>query len=386
MRKKTNSEFLKELKEKCGEEYIPQEEYRGSHTKIKVVHRKCGHTIYVTPSSLFSGRKCRYCSYKKRALDKRMGLEVFKKRMYEMYGNEYTVLGDYINSQTKIKVQHNRCGRVLNLLPASLLQGNGCTHCNHGDGLRSNTSEFKNKVYNVWGNEYSVIGEYVDSHTKIKMRHNSCGRVFLMRPNNVLNGQGCRVCRQNAHVSKIRKTIHEYKREVYDLTGNEYLVLGKEYINAQTPIKMKHINCGREFSMRPTSFLGGERCPYCAWLGASKGEREVIKYLDGFSLLYQYGYRIPDLRLKNNLHFDFWLPQPNVAIEYDGEQHFKPFAHFGGEDNFKKVQLRDRMKDSYCKNKGINLIRIRYDEDVKEVLDLHLLPLVKHLEGIKKEI
>lgn len=103
-------------------------------------------------------------------------------------------------------------------------------------------------------------------------------------------------------------------------------------------------------------------------------------------MLYQYGYRIPDLRLKNNLHFDFWLPQPKVAIEYDGEQHFKPFAHFGGEDNFKKVQLRDRMKDSYCKNKGINLIRIRYDEDVKEVLDLHLLPLVKHLEGIKKEL
>ena len=51
----------------------------------------------------------------------------------------------------------------------------------------------------------------------------------------------------------------------------------------------------------------------------------------------------------------------------------------------KKVQLRDRMKDSYCKNKGINLIRIRYDEDVKEVLDLRLLPLIKHLKE-KKEI
>jgi hypothetical protein len=63
-----------------------------------------------------------------------------------------------------------------------------------------------------------------------------------------------------------RKTTAEFKKEVYDLVGNEYTILG-EYITNKIKILIRH-NCDEcnnyEFEMRPNSFLSaGQRCPYC---------------------------------------------------------------------------------------------------------------------------
>ena len=50
------------------------------------------------------------------------------------------------------------------------------------------------------------------------------------------------------------------------------------------------------------------------------------------------------------LSFDIYLPKYNVAIEYDGEQHFYPCDLFGGDIGFARTKERDRIKDDYCKN------------------------------------
>jgi very-short-patch-repair endonuclease len=60
------------------------------------------------------------------------------------------------------------------------------------------------------------------------------------------------------------------------------------------------------------------------------------------------------------LPFDFYLPKYNCCIEYDGEQHFKPKKFFGGEEGFLRRQQLDKIKDQYCKDNGIKLIRIPY--------------------------
>lgn len=60
------------------------------------------------------------------------------------------------------------------------------------------------------------------------------------------------------------------------------------------------------------------------------------------------------------LPFDFYLPEYNCCIEYDGEQHFKPKQFFGGEEGFLRRQLLDKIKTEFCKKNGIKLIRIPY--------------------------
>lgn len=68
---------------------------------------------------------------------------------------------------------------------------------------------------------------------------------------------------------------------------------------------------------------------------------------------------------KTSLRFDFctYSEEDKIKlIEFDGIQHFKPFKRFGGEEGFIKRQERDKIKDIFCINNNIPLLRIRYDE------------------------
>jgi hypothetical protein len=56
------------------------------------------------------------------------------------------------------------------------------------------------------------------------------------------------------------------------------------------------------------------------------------------------------------------------CIEYDGRQHFEPIDFFGGNDGLKYIQINDAIKNKYCEDNGIKLIRIRYDENAYEIL------------------
>ena len=68
----------------------------------------------------------------------------------------------------------------------------------------------------------------------------------------------------------------------------------------------------------------------------------------------------------NYYRYDFYLPQYNLFIEYDGQQHYKPVRFFGNDKDaeyvFKRTQEHDKIKNRYCKDNNINLLRIPYWE------------------------
>ena len=70
--------------------------------------------------------------------------------------------------------------------------------------------------------------------------------------------------------------------------------------------------------------------------------------------------------------FDFYLPDYNMCIEYDGIQHFEPTECFGGEKRFLETQQNDLIKTRYCEQNDIILLRIRYNENINEILDANL--------------
>jgi hypothetical protein len=63
-------------------------------------------------------------------------------------------------------------------------------------------------------------------------------------------------------------------------------------------------------------------------------------------------------------HLDVYVPQAGIAVEYMGQQHFEPLEFFGGEAAFKLVLERDKKKTELCASHGVQLIRVRFDEDV----------------------
>lgn len=81
----------------------------------------------------------------------------------------------------------------------------------------------------------------------------------------------------------------------------------------------------------------------------------------------------------NYYRFDFYLPQYNLFIEYDGEQHYKPVRHYNQSDeeiksSFKKTQEHDRIKNLYCEENNINLLRIPYweKENIETIINSYL--------------
>lgn len=111
--------------------------------------------------------------------------------------------------------------------------------------------------------------------------------------------------------------------------------------------------------------------------GMSLGEERVCKYLR----LKRHEF-IPEKEFKGmvghtgygNLRIDFYLPQLNVAIEYDGAQHFKAVKKFDINGSTLEIrQANDKAKDLFCKKNGIKMIRISYKEysEIEVILSSH---------------
>ncbi len=118
---------------------------------------------------------------------------------------------------------------------------------------------------------------------------------------------------------------------------------------------MKHCKCGNMWEVQPTNFLKNKTCIFCS--PRSKGEELIAKMLDEMNVLYVREKRFNDCIGKKKLPFDFYLPKYNILIEYDGIQHFK--ASFN-EKEFDNIKINDKIKNDYCKNNNIKLIRIPY--------------------------
>jgi hypothetical protein len=60
--------------------------------------------------------------------------------------------------------------------------------------MKVTTELYKLKVYILAGDEYTVLGTYINANTKITFRHNKCNSEISMRPYMFINGTRCRYC------------------------------------------------------------------------------------------------------------------------------------------------------------------------------------------------
>jgi uncharacterized Fe-S cluster protein YjdI len=173
-KKKTNEEFLKEIFNLVKNEYSFLEPYKGSQIKIKVKHNICNHEYSVTPDRFINGgTRCPSCFLKKNTERQTKTHEKFVEEVYELVEENYTVLTQYTHNKTKIKMLHNSCNTSFEVRPYAFLHGNSrCPFC-FGTPKKT-TKQFKDEVYQLVGNEYSVLGRYLGNKKKIKMKHNIC--------------------------------------------------------------------------------------------------------------------------------------------------------------------------------------------------------------------
>ena len=120
-------------------------------------------------------------------------------------------------------------------------------------------------------NKYILLEEYKNRRTKILTKHIECGYVWRTNAETLSNGHGCPKCGNN-----LQKTTEDFKKEVKELVGNEYIVLS-EYKTNKDLITFKHTICGNIFKMSPKAFINGQRCPNERYEKSSKSNSMTLE-------------------------------------------------------------------------------------------------------------
>ena len=287
-----------------------------------------------------------------------------KKRTHDEYVlelqaiNPYLeVIDKYINAKTKIKHKCLKCEYEWDLAPLHSLQGKGCPQC---AGVAHKTQEQYKKDVNKINTNIKVIGEYINYHTSIAHQCVLCGFVWDAQPANILSGKSCPKCAIKKNAKAQTKTHLEYLKELND--KNIKIKPLEDYQTNNIKILHKCLLCNFEWKVKPSNVLNRFGCPHCR---ISKGEYKISTYLSNRNIVFEEQYCFNDCKIKRVMPFDFYLPDYNMCIEYDGEHHFKP-TRFGGmskeiaQNKFYLQQQRDLIKNNYCQENNIKLIRISY--------------------------
>ena len=276
------------------------------------------------------------------------------------------VIGLYIDSKTKIEHRCRIDGHVWPAFSSNILKGHGCSECakrNLHNMFAKDHNDYVNEVLLINPN-IEVVGKYINNNTPILHRCIKHDVEWDATPSHILQGYGCAKCKSEKIYSSKVKDISTYIYEVSNIDKNIDVV--GTYVNARTPILHHCKLCGCDWNPTPDNILSGYGCPECRF---SKGEKTIKQFLVDNKIDYISQYVFPDCKNFHALPFDFYIPEYNLCIEYDGIQHFEAVDFFGGEEALKKQRHNDSIKTEYCINNEIKLLRIRYDQDIVNVLD-----------------
>lgn len=183
-RRKTNQEFLSEVREKHPSIRVLGK-YAGSKEHILVECGQCGYRWSPQAGSLQQGKGCPRCAGKLKRTTKQFVSELEEKKP------SIEVLGNYVDTSTKIEVRCKNCGHVWSAPPVMLLSKSGCPKC--AGNQKKTTQEFCSDLEAINPN-IEVIGEYVTSKTKLEVSCKRCGWKWKATPNVLLRGSGCPNC------------------------------------------------------------------------------------------------------------------------------------------------------------------------------------------------
>jgi hypothetical protein len=274
----------------------------------------------------------------------------------------------YLNNRSKINIICNKHG-VFYQSPRHHLSGHGCKKCAN-DKLNTDrkltVSKFIEISNDKHANKYDyTFVNYINNSKKVdilcheKNLDGSEHGLFQQSPSSHMNGYGCPIC-SITNTYNNNQMIQRFNEK----HGNLYDYSLTEYKNMKTKIK---IICSKHgvFQQSPSNHLFQNGCPKCRM---STGEIKIKNILDDNSIKYEMEHSFIDCRYKSALYFDFYIKNINTCIEYNGIQHYKPVSYFGGVERFNDTIIRDEVKKSYCEKNNINLIIIKYNQEILPIL------------------
>jgi len=315
------------------------------------------------------------------------------KKYYEDKGYTFTNYGDEFDckiddltesSNYKIPVVCDYCGteynkqykdrsRRIKIFPYK----DSCSKCRPLKLNEVRHEENKEKYWSIidkWSKDkgYKLITQkedYTNCRMKIKFECPKHGNQSVLLWSIVQRGSGCNLCA--AEERGIAQTFTPDQVEsIVNSVGNNILLNKEDYTN----YKNKNLNilcgtCGKNIFTTSLDIFKNVPVTTCKTCGnrRSKTEVYIAELLDKNNIKYIEQYSFDDCKDIFTLPFDFYLPDYNLCIEFDGEGHYDLQFYTGrckdkAEFKYNKTQMHDKIKNEYCQDHNIELLRIPYWE------------------------
>ena len=299
-------------------------------------------------------------------MGKRKTKEDFIKEANLKHCNKYNYNKvEYKNNKIKIIITCPIHGDFLQR-PDKHLQGNGCPYCQNN--INKTTNEFINEAIQVHGDKYDYSKvEYINNKTKVCIICPEHGEFWQIPKNHIHRGQGCPKCANIATGNRCKLNKLSFINKANQIHNYKYDYSKIDYVNMKSKILIICPEHG-EFWQIPTHHISMKcGCPKC---NRSHLEEKIERVLIENNINFEYQKRFKWL---NRQSLDFYLPEYNIAIECQGEQHFKSIDYFGGKSRFQKQLKLDKQKKELCDKNNINLLYYtdfnKSDKDIIKTID-----------------
>jgi hypothetical protein len=286
--------------------------------------------------------------------------EEFIYKAVQLHSNSYDYSEViYLNNKTSVRIKCNKCGKIFNQTPNNHLRNHGCPYCfslNIGNLKRHSNNIFIERANAIHGYKYNYDDIcYVNANTKINIICEKHG-TFKQTPSMHLKGRGCHICGLEKRCDSKKKTLNSFIEDAKIMHDEKYDYSLVQYEKSNKKIL---IICKLHgvFTQTPNNHLNGAGCPKCC---ESKGEMKIRNYFEKNNIRYLRQMTFNNCKNKKSLFFDFYLPDYDVLIEYDGELHYKSVEYFGGDVGLQYRKYNDNIKNMYVIENNLNLVRISY--------------------------
>lgn len=302
-------------------------------------------------------------------MTKRKTVKQVKRDFIDKWGDiyDYSQITEYKNNKQKLPIVCRKHG-VFWMSANAHLRGHGCPKCadeNTGDRCRMALETFLLRAKEIHGDkyDYSLVTKdnFVDANTDIEIICSKHG-IYKQAPNEHLSGRGCYWCGKESMAQKQALTRDEVVRRFNEIFNNKYdYSLFLSYHNKKDIIQVICPKHGAWEVSVSNHLFRHSGCPMCK---RSLGEERIAKFLEDNNIEYVEQYRVKNeslLCINKYMLIDFFLPKYNLAIEYNGIQHYKESPIFDTR-NLLQQQERDFSVIQYCQNHAIDFLEISYKD------------------------
>lgn len=213
--------------------------------------------------------------------------------------------------------------------------------------------------------DYIFLDKYINNKTPIRAIHKVCGNEISIIPREWFRGKNrCRECTIREKWRKPEIPLDKEKDKIISCLGDNYRLISVKFLTKYGKgsyyARILNVSTNEYKTVRADHVTSDKRYLSSTYI-KSVGELRIKSYLERHSVNYVAPKTFEDLKDKQKLHYDFYLPDSKVLIEYQGEQHFNADKQISHNPHAYELQIKhDKMKRSYAKANNYTLCEIPY--------------------------